>query len=143
VTILVVGYGSDLRRDDAVGRRVADAVADRCLPDVHVLSLHQLTPEVAADVAGKAAVVFVDADVQASEVSVRRLRRGPVDTVTTHHVSPGALLELAALLGAVPDHAHVVSVPAVDLRIGTGLSAVAAAGVQDATDLVVELCEAC
>jgi hydrogenase maturation protease len=136
----VVGYGSDLRGDDAVGRRVAEAVGERNLRDVRVLSLHQLTPEVAADLTGVGTVVFVDADVRVTSVAVRELTPSPSGAVTTHHVSPRALLDLAALLGEVPERAYVVSVPAVDLSIGTELSPVAADGVTVAIGRVVDLC---
>jgi hydrogenase maturation protease len=140
VTCLVVGYGSDLRRDDAVGRRVADALADQSLPDVDVLSLHQLAPEVAADLVGVDTVFFVDADIAASTVSFEQLSAAPAPAVTTHHVSPASLLQLASVLGQGPGAAFVVSVPAADMGIGTDLSPAASVGVEAAIDIVLRLC---
>jgi Ni,Fe-hydrogenase maturation factor len=48
--ILVIGYGNELRGDDAIGQWVARAVA-----------AHQLTPELAEDLAHTDYAVFVDA----------------------------------------------------------------------------------
>jgi hydrogenase maturation protease len=140
VSALVVGYGSDLRGDDAVGRRVAAAIEDRALDGVAVRSLHQLTPELAADLGEFDTVVFVDADVGATAVEVRELTAAPTVAVTTHHVNPQALLELAALLGDLPQRTYVVSVPAGDMEIGVHLSPLAAACVTDAVELVTGLC---
>ena len=44
-TVLVIGYGNDLRSDDAVGKRVAEAVATWKLLSVQALAVHQLTLE--------------------------------------------------------------------------------------------------
>ena len=45
--VLVIGVGSELRRDDAVGRRVVERLETDGLGAVEVRSLHQLTPELA------------------------------------------------------------------------------------------------
>ena len=58
---LVVGYGNPLRCDDAIGWRAALALADDPrLAGVDVLARHQLTPELAVDVA--AALLGLSAD---------------------------------------------------------------------------------
>ena len=60
---LVIGYGNTLRGDDGIGPAVAEAVAALGLPGVRVIVAHQLTPELAADLADAQLVVFVDAAV--------------------------------------------------------------------------------
>ena len=58
---LVIGYGNELRGDDAAGPCVARGVADWGRPEVDGLAVHQLTPELAPALAGAEVVVFVDA----------------------------------------------------------------------------------
>lgn len=136
---LVVGYGSDLRSDDAAGRRAAEAIADLGLVDVEVRSVHQLAPELAAAMAGRRVVVFVDATVADTAVRVRRLHAAVDPSVTTHRFDAAALLTLAAALDGAPDDAWLVSIPAADLRIGTDLSPATAAAVTDAVARIVDL----
>jgi len=138
--MLIVGIGSRLRRDDAVGRLVADAVAELDLPGVEVRSVHQLVPELAATMVGRRRVVFVDATVSDSEVSERAVAAGPVDGPMTHHLDPAALVGLAGMLGDPPIEVLVVSVPAADLRIGTELSPASADAVREAVGRLVDLC---
>ena len=60
-TILVIGYGNDLRSDDAVGQKVANAIAAWKLPQVTSLCVHQLTPELASFLATAELAIFIDA----------------------------------------------------------------------------------
>src|SRR5262245_1795360 len=62
-SVVVIGYGNDLRGDDAVGLRAAQAVAAWDMPGVCGLAVHQLTPELAEILAGAALAIFVDARV--------------------------------------------------------------------------------
>jgi len=137
---LVLGYGSELRSDDAAGLHVANAVAQRELPGVAVRTAHQLTPELAADIEGRGRVVFVDASVDVAEVEVRWLEADPARPPGSHHVDPGGLLALAAMLGNAPPEAVVVRVPVTSLDVGFGLTAPAAAAVEEAVEEVLALC---
>ena len=76
VRTLVIGYGSPIRGDDAIGPLAADALAAGPLPPgLRVLSRHILTAELAEDLAAAETVIFLDATVQGrpGEVQVRRL----------------------------------------------------------------------
>jgi hydrogenase maturation protease len=121
---LVIGWGCDLRGDDAAGRRVAGTVAAWARPGVDVLLLHQLTPEVADVMAVARRVVFVDAFAAKGAAAVRLARvrpagegRGPT---LGHHGAPDALLQMTIdLYGAAPE-TWQVGVPAYDFeRVGT------------------------
>jgi hydrogenase maturation protease len=140
--VLVIGVGSELRSDDAAGRRVAEAVGERALSGVEVRSVHQLTPELAAEFVGRQLVVVVDADVRATEVAVRPVAADGGAGVMTHHLDPAALLTLASWLGAPPGEVVVVSVPTHDLGLGTELSEPTRAAVATAVDVVVARCAA-
>ena len=61
--MLIIGYGNSLRGDDNVGCHVAQML-DRHYdgdPDVRVIGSHQLTPEMAEDIAASEFVLFLDA----------------------------------------------------------------------------------
>jgi hypothetical protein len=59
VNSLVIGYGNSLRGDDSIGIKVAQMVADWHLPKVRSLSSHQLTPELAAELAQVDLTIFI------------------------------------------------------------------------------------
>jgi hydrogenase maturation protease len=137
---LVIGYGNDLRTDDGAGRWVAAQIEALKLPGVEVRSLSQLTPELSLEVAGREMVVFVDANVDAAEVTVQRVHAEPSGPKTmTHHGDPATLLALVPTVGALPLRAYVVSIPAANLEMGLELSAVTQAAASQAVGRIVAL----
>lgn len=136
--ILVVGYGSPLRSDDAVGRIVAEEVESLGLGGVEVLVLTQLVPEVVEAMNGRDRVIFVDAAVEAHGVEVSLIQNRRSST-SSHHADPGALLALMADIGMAKPDAYLVSVPAVDLELGEGLSSVSQRAVPEAVDAIRRL----
>lgn len=141
--MLVIGVGSLLRTDDAVGRVVADRVAAEVeagrLSDVEVMSVHQLTPELAPEVAGRRLVVVVDAAVDVRELTVSALEIDGSGQLMTHHLGPAGLLAFAAKLGWRPERAVSVRIPAGDLGIGTELSPAGRELTDAAVDTVLAL----
>ena len=91
---LVIGYGNELRGDDGAGPSVGRAVASWHLPGVRTLAVHQLTPELAEDLAQTKRVVFVDAAVHANEVYWQRVRAADVPLRLGHASDIGWLLAL-------------------------------------------------
>lgn len=141
--ILVIGFGNSLRQDDAIGPTVAGEAEAWGDPRLRVLSLHQLTPEVAADLAACAVAIFVDASVVpgAGTVRVEKLELTPPESGLAHTIDPAHLLAVAdALYGIRPD-AYLITVPAVRLDIGEGLTPQAQAGVTAAVSEVRRLIE--
>ena len=124
---LIVGYGNPLRGDDGVGQAVAQAFAgEDAIDGVDAIACHQLTPELAERFAAAGRVVLIDAAAgrEAGGVSVIPLQpaRAPASTLG-HHVEPALLLDMAqALYGRSPE-AYLVTVGAVSLELGEGLSA--------------------
>lgn len=139
-TTLVIGYGNDLRRDDAAGRRAAERVAARRLPGVRVLSVPQLAPEHVVDAAACALVVFVDASAVDDVVTVRAVAPAWPSWRLTHHLTPASLLGLVRTVGGAVPNGVVVTIPVSDDAMGLSLSPRAAAGVRDAVEEVVRLC---
>jgi hydrogenase maturation protease len=131
--LLVIGYGNDLRSDDGAGRVVAAAITEMDLDGVEVRSVSQLTPELALDVGAARRVVFVDADVEVTEMTVTPVAAGESTRgVMTHHGDPASMLTLAGTVGEVPVEAIVISIPAQNLGLGFELSDTTAAGVEAA-----------
>src|SRR5690242_2835552 len=62
-SFVVIGYGNDIRGDDAAGPLAARAVAAWGAPGVRALAAHQLTPELAEALAAAELAIFVDAGV--------------------------------------------------------------------------------
>lgn len=122
---LVIGIGNPLRRDDGIGPWLAERVAAWNLPGVATRSVHQLTPELASEVALHDGVLFLDAAVDGGN-------RTPVPIPPScrhtlgHVYCPGELMALAEMVGS-PRPAWMVAIPATDLGVGQGLSAVATA----------------
>lgn len=138
--LLVIGYGNDLRSDDGAGRAVAEMVSDLELPGVEVRTVSQLTPELSLEIAGRAKVVFVDADVDATEVTVREVTAGPPgDGPMTHHGDPATLLSLTENVGALPDEALVISIPAANLQMGFAFSPRTERAIGEAVDLIAAI----
>lgn len=106
--ILIIGYGSPIRGDDALGPLVADRLENTGVPaGVEVISRHILTAELAADLADKDRVIFLDAavDAEPGEVSCRRLApdANAISTMA-HFLDPRELLAWCeTLYGRVPE----------------------------------------
>lgn len=140
---LVIGWGSDLRGDDAAGLVAARVVAGFRLPGVRVLQVHQLTPELAEDIAGARRVVFVDAYAAADGAP---LRVEPVSASPAgcgnggaHRGDPASLLRLVArLYGAAPE-AWLIGVPAFRFGMGEDLSPRTAAFTNEAAARIGEV----
>lgn len=140
VTLLIVGYGNTLRRDDGVGPKVAEAVAALDLPGVSTLTAPQLTPELAEPIAQADRVVFVDAAVDSPpEVRFRKLTPAESSQIMAHAADPSTLLALARdVFGGVPE-AWWLTIPVEDLGFGEELSALAKEGFDIALDKIREL----
>lgn len=140
--LLVIGYGNDLRSDDGAGRAVAEMVSDLDLPGVEVRAVSQLTPELTLEIAGRRMVVFVDADVDATEVAVHPVTAGPPgDGPMTHHGDPATLLSLTENVGPLPERALVVSIPATNLEMGFTFSPRTDRAIGEAVDLIAAMAQ--
>ncbi|MFZ2358423.1 MAG: hydrogenase maturation protease [Anaerolineae bacterium] len=141
--ILLIAYGNPLRQDDGAGLWLAERMAGRWqamgAPLRHV-AVHQLTPELALEIAepGVKAAVFVDTRAtteSAGPVEINLL--APPDAATPsmgHHLQPEVLLAYAALLldGRPAPPTWLVTAPGVTFGHGEGLSQTVSAAVEAA-----------
>ena len=125
--ILLIGYGSTLRGDDAVGRQVVEIIADRSLPNVTTISVTQLVPELAAQIATAQAVIFVDAsgDNELRDVDIREIVNAPGILCAPHDSSPRELLSLASVCYERTPPAWLIAVPSMSFEITDGISSAA------------------
>jgi hydrogenase maturation protease len=130
VNLWIIGYGNNHRRDDGAGRFVAEQLMPLygAVAGVHILSLHQLGPELAEDIHTASGIVFVDA-VQGELPGYRcwsRIR--PVEDMASisHSLTAAALLGLTQILYSRRPPARMVSIRGCDFDFGEGLSQTAA-----------------
>ncbi len=140
---LVIGYGNSLRGDDGAGQRVAELVNDWQLDRVRSLSLHQLTPELAADIAEAETVIFVDAtsptEEPSTQIQVVPIQAKETPTHWAHFQDPRSLLALTQrVYGTVPPSWWIL-IPAVDFEFGEQFSAITQQGIIDALIQIKEL----
>ena len=134
----MIGYGNTLRSDDGVGAELATQIEQRQFLGVRVLCQHQLTPELAAAIAGADAVVFLDAALSPA-VEVRRLSAVGEPEMRSHAFEPSTLLKLAqTLFGRCPP-GWIITVPAQDFDFKAGFSPVAREGLREAIGKFEEL----
>ncbi|MGZ4789512.1 MAG: hydrogenase maturation protease [Terriglobales bacterium] len=133
--ILIVAYGNPLRSDDGLAWRAAEQLEKKVSqPDVEILTLHQLTPEVAETCRRFQCVIFVDAASRdeagngtAGEVRVRKIQTQKDSagraTRFSHALSPDAIVDMSAQLYGANPRAFSVTMTGDDFGHGESLSA--------------------
>jgi hydrogenase maturation protease len=137
VQALVLAIGNTLRGDDGAAHHVADLLGARAGVDVR--RVHQLTPELAPEVAGAQTVVFVDADTAGTETRMERVTAAPRCSSLSHGMAPDELIRLAEQLYGFRGVAYLCHVPARDFTPHGALSEATEAGVHEAAKLVTVL----
>jgi hydrogenase maturation protease len=141
--VLFIGYGNDLRSDDGAARHAAEIVEEWNLPGVRVISKHQLTPELAEEVAWAKTVIFADSYAAHAGDGCRTVNVSPTKPpeTLTHTVQPGMLLWYAQFMYDRCPTAWLMAIPSIDFSLGDGLSPTAQAGVREAANGVREIIE--
>jgi hydrogenase maturation protease len=143
--ILVIGYGNDLRSDDAIGRRVAEEVTAWSNAAVRSLAVPQLTPELADPLAGVDVAIFVDAIQTSDPVAPIQLHQLPQPTgeiphaILAHTSHPQALLFLTQAVYRRCPQAWWLMVPGTHFGVGNCLSPTAQQGVIAALETIAHL----
>jgi hydrogenase maturation protease len=130
--LLVIAYGDPLRGDDGLAWHAAEELKQRNFPDVEIMELHQLAPELAETISRSDAVIFVDAaaaapgTVLAGEIRIVATSAREVGQHSSspfhHQYSPASLLALAAQLYKARPRAFVASLVGEDFSPGERLS---------------------
>jgi hydrogenase maturation protease len=139
---LVIGYGNTLRSDDGVGQLVAEQVANWNLRNLRVISTHQLTPDLAADIAETELVIFVDAYLASATPKIETYCLKPLANFTkieSHISNPRVLLTLAQTLYNHCPQAWLITVPGENFDLGDCLSPLTQRGMTEAIKQIESL----
>ena len=139
---LVIGYGNSLRQDDGVGLRAADLLEQRLdANECEILGCQQLTPEVAAKLAGPCLAIFLDASVDRpfQSVTVTSVRPKPESGNFSHQFTPEQLLSLSQASYGYAPPAYVVTAGLKDFAFVGQLTADGEACAARMADLAYEI----
>lgn len=128
--VLIIAYGNPLRSDDGVAWRAADILAEKfSTPDVEILHLHQLAPELADTLRAFDRVLFVDAALSEDSgtapgtVRVEEIFSETPDPARfSHAFSPQKVVGLGAELYGARPRAFVVTICGANFEHGSALS---------------------
>ncbi len=124
--ILIIGFGSGLRGDDALGPRAAELLEQQIDdPRVRILTAASLTPELAADAAESELVIFIDCAAigPVGQVICREVERtDDASAAMVHFLDPPALLHWTARLFGTTPRAYTLSIAGATFDIAEDLS---------------------
>ncbi|MCB0213364.1 MAG: hydrogenase maturation protease [Anaerolineae bacterium] len=148
--LLIIACGNSLRRDDGAGLLMAERLEQECQAlglIVKRISVHQLMPELAVDIADRAvrAVVFVDTRPAQPGDTAALFPLAPEEASPSigHHLTPTVLLLYAQQLYDHCPPAWQITVPGVDFDHGETLSRTAADSLSRAPALAQQLAVLC
>jgi hydrogenase maturation protease len=139
---LVIGCGNTLRGDDGAGPAVLRLLAEAGpRPEVRLLAVHQLVPELSEAASLVDGLIVVDASTEGrpGEVLLRAIESaGRPRAGTSHAFSPEDLVEYARRLYGRAPPAVVVSIAGHDFGLREGLSPEVRRGVEEAARRIEE-----
>jgi hydrogenase maturation protease len=154
--LIVIGYGNTLRGDDGAGPRVAEIVAGWKLPQVRSLPVHQLTPELAAEITEAEIAIFVDV-YPATELAIAKpaeaeIRSIPIHPSTYQHdtsvcegsghaADPHSLLYLAEVAYGRAPTAWWILIPALNFEFSEQLSSLTTSGINKALQKIEQIAQ--
>jgi hydrogenase maturation protease len=144
-TAMVIGYGNELRGDDGIGNKIANAIESWQLSTVKSLAVHQLTPEIAANLANTNLAIFVDACINSEplDIQITALLPDTNNAINGHIGDPRSLLALTqSLYGHCPS-AWLVTVPGFNFEISDRISPLAEKGMAIALVKIIQLLNQC
>ena len=123
----LIGYGNPGRCDDGLGQAFATRIAARNLPGIEVSTDYQLSVDHALMIAEAEQVVFVDALMHTdAPFSFSSVQPAASHDLSSHSLSPAAVLALAATLFDARPRAQVLGISGQDFgEVREGLSVLA------------------
>ncbi len=147
--ILIIGYGNSLRQDDGAGLILAQQLEQLCHTlnrPAERISVQQLVPELALDIAaaGVQAVIFADTHAAAGpnpapQIQITPLSAANVSPSVGHHLSPEVLLLYADRLFGKQLPAWLVTVPGIAFDHGEAISRFTQTALANAHDPILNL----
>ena len=123
-SLTVIAWGNESRGDDGAGPLLARRLDELADPGIEVIEDFQLQVEHVMDLRSEVPVLFVDASVEIEGgYRLDRLRPTIDSSISTHNVSPNALLGLfEKTLGKPAPDAYLLHICGAAFELGTGLS---------------------
>lgn len=131
---LLIACGNSLRGDDGVAHRVLELLG----ASAEARSVMQLTPELAAEMAGFDTVVFLDATVGIQTVTIENVPKPTAAATWTHVSRPSEIVALSTALFGFRGRAVECRIPVADFTAGGRLSPVAERFAHEAAQLLGE-----
>jgi hydrogenase maturation protease len=129
---LLIASGNSLRGDDGIAHRVLQLLS----ADAEARSVLQLTPELAADIAGFDTVIFLDASVGSQTVTLEEVPKPAAPSALTHVTKPSEIVALSSALFGFQGRALQCRVPVADFGAGEKLSLYAEDFAKEAAQLL-------
>jgi hydrogenase maturation protease len=129
---LLIALGNSLRGDDGVAHRVLELLGAR----VEARSVMQLTPELAAEIAGFDTVVFLDAAAGIQTVTMEDVPEPTAAATLTHVSRPAEIVALSTALFGFRGRALECRIPVADFTAGQQLSPLAEHFANEAAQLL-------
>ena len=121
--LVVFAVGNPSRGDDALGPQLMAELERRNLPDVRLVSDFQLQIEHALDLDDRDLALFIDAGTGTpAPFSFHEIRPAPDHSISSHALSPEAVLYVHGEIRRAPPPAFVLCVRGEDFQLGEGLS---------------------
>jgi hydrogenase maturation protease len=142
VSCLILACGNSLRGDDGVGLWLAEWAAGRFRDEslVRVLARQQWTPELAEEIAGAEAVIFIDSSLESAPGAVKLAQVRPAtgdDARSTHRLGAPELLGLGCeLYGYLPRTSLILTVGIETTELREEFSDAVKASLSDACHLL-------
>ncbi len=140
INYLVIGYGNSLRSDDGAGQIVASKIASWNLPNVRSLVVHQLTPELAEDLANADTVIFVDAVISSKQnsekIEIITLESDDKYSNLGHTENPHSLLYLSKIIYNKIPKAYWILIPAINFEFGEKISDITKKGIEQSLEKI-------
>jgi hydrogenase maturation protease len=111
--LLIIGYGNPLRSDDGLGWLIAKDLGRLIGGSATMLTVHQLTPELAEPISEADLVIFIDACYEGAPGTWKceTIQAAPAPSQTfAHHLTPATLLIYARAVFSAEPVALLVSV---------------------------------
>lgn len=126
--LVVFAVGNPSRGDDALGPRLMAELENWNPPDVRLVSDFQLQIEHALDLDDRDLALFIDAGTGTpAPFSFCEIRPAPDRSISSHALSPEAVLYVHGEIRRAPPPAFVLCVRGEDFRLGEDLSPAAEA----------------
>ena len=91
----IIGYGNELRGEDAFGLDVIKELQKASLKDTKLISAHQLTPELVLELLEAAEIVFVDTCYSKEACHALACSLNPQNGLNlSHHISPKSIVKM-------------------------------------------------